>query len=243
MTTINTVMDLHRILVEHPEWRDELRRILLTDELLRLPQVMAEFIETTNRRSEETDQRFDSVDQRFDSMDQRFDSVDQRFDSMEHAQSVHSRHISDMKGRFIEMNAERAGMAIACEMGLREARILTFREVEAIAEEAIRSGKAEGIARNDMRSFRMADMLMEATNKQGQVCYIAGELSYTADERDTGRAIRNAGYLTRFLDSPAYPVVAGVFQDDRVEELLTESVEQVYGGAGEKRALWFQMDE
>ena len=148
-----------------------------------------------------------------------------------------------MKGRFIEMNAERAGMAIAWEMGLREARILTFREVEAIAEEAIRAGKAEGIARNDMRSFRMADMLMEATNKQGQVCYIAGELSYTADERDTGRAIRNAGYLTRFLDSPAYPVVAGVFQDDWVEELLTESVEQVYGGAGEKRALWFQMDE
>ena len=229
MTTINTVMDLHRILVEHPEWRDELRRILLTDELLRLPQVMAEFIETTNRRSEETDQRFDSVDQ--------------RFDSMEHAQSVHSRHISDMKGRFIEMNAERAGMAIAWEMGLREARILTFREIEAIAEEAIRAGKAEGIARNDMRSFRMADMLMEATNKQGQVCYIAGELSYIADERDTGRAIRNAGYLTRFLDSPAYPVVAGVFRDDRVEGLLTESVEQVYGGAGEKRALWFQMDE
>ena len=181
MTTINTVMDLHRILVEHPEWRDELRRILLTDELLRLPQVMAEFIETTNRRSEETDQRFDS---------------------MEHAQSVHSRHISDMKGRFIEMNAERAGMAIAWEMGLREARILTFREVEAIAEEAIRAGKAEGIARNDMRSFRMADMLMEATNKQGQVCYIAGELSYTADERDTGRAIRNAGYLTRFWTAP-----------------------------------------
>ena len=183
---------------------------------------MAEFIETTNRRSEETDQRFDS---------------------MEHAQSVHSRHISDMKGRFIEVNAERAGMAIAWEMGLREARILTPREIEAIAEEAIRAGKAEGIGRNDLRSFRMADIHMEATNKQGQVCYIAGELSYTADERDTGRAIRNAGYLTRFLDSPAYPVVAGVFHDDRVEELVTESVEHVYGGAGEKRALWFQMDE
>ena len=55
---------------------DELRRILLTDELLRLPQVMAEFIETTNRRSEE---------------------ADRRSDSMEHAQRVHSRHISDMK--------------------------------------------------------------------------------------------------------------------------------------------------
>lgn len=26
MTTINTIHDLHRILVDHPEWRDELKQ-------------------------------------------------------------------------------------------------------------------------------------------------------------------------------------------------------------------------
>lgn len=50
MTTINDIHDLHRILVEHPEWRSELRNILLTEELLALPQRFAEYSEVTDRR-------------------------------------------------------------------------------------------------------------------------------------------------------------------------------------------------
>ena len=50
MTTINTIHDLHRILVEHPEWRDELRRILLTKELLELPQRFAEYAKSTDEK-------------------------------------------------------------------------------------------------------------------------------------------------------------------------------------------------
>ena len=37
MTTIDTIHDLHRILLEHPEWQSELRNILLTQESLALP--------------------------------------------------------------------------------------------------------------------------------------------------------------------------------------------------------------
>ena len=38
--TVREFRDLIRILGEHPEWRDELRRQVLTDELLALPQLM-----------------------------------------------------------------------------------------------------------------------------------------------------------------------------------------------------------
>ncbi len=141
------------------------------------------------------------------------------------------------------MNAEKVGMALAFEMGMREARLLTFEKIRAIADQAIRAGKAEGIARNDMRSFCMSDMLIEATSERGEVCYIAGEVSYTVDERDTGRAIRNAGYLRRFLGCRAYAVTAGVFYDDRVADLLTEEWEQSCGSAGVEKALWFQLDD
>lgn len=58
MTTINTIHDLHRILVEHPEWRSDLRRVLLTEELLTLPSQFAEMIETQNRiLTEQAEQR------------------------------------------------------------------------------------------------------------------------------------------------------------------------------------------
>lgn len=38
MATINTIHDLIRLLRENKEWRDAVRRELLTEELLELPQ-------------------------------------------------------------------------------------------------------------------------------------------------------------------------------------------------------------
>ncbi len=50
MTTVNDFTDILRIIREQPEWGDALRAALLSKELLELPQRLAEFAETTNRR-------------------------------------------------------------------------------------------------------------------------------------------------------------------------------------------------
>lgn len=50
MTTINTIEDLIRLLDENPEWVEALRARLLTRELVEMPQTLARFVETTNRR-------------------------------------------------------------------------------------------------------------------------------------------------------------------------------------------------
>ena len=52
MTTINDISDFARILREQPEWADTIRSILLSRELLELPQRLAEYIATTDRRLE-----------------------------------------------------------------------------------------------------------------------------------------------------------------------------------------------
>jgi hypothetical protein len=51
--TVNDVNDLIRILKEHPEWRDELRRVLLTEELLQLPDLVRELVEIQRQQSQE----------------------------------------------------------------------------------------------------------------------------------------------------------------------------------------------
>lgn len=59
MTTanaINTIEDLTRILRERPEWRDEIRKLVLTDELLTLPQRFSEYAASTDRRLDELTQ-------------------------------------------------------------------------------------------------------------------------------------------------------------------------------------------
>ena len=61
MTTINTMQDLTRLLKENPEWRDELRRLLLTEELLELPQRFAEYTKVTDKRLDTIERRLDSL--------------------------------------------------------------------------------------------------------------------------------------------------------------------------------------
>jgi hypothetical protein len=49
--TVEDLNDLIRILKHHPEWCMELRRVLLTDELLQLPELMRELIEVSRQHS------------------------------------------------------------------------------------------------------------------------------------------------------------------------------------------------
>jgi hypothetical protein len=50
--TVKDFQDLVRLLRERPEWRDELRRVLLTDELLELPRAMGALTEEVRRLAE-----------------------------------------------------------------------------------------------------------------------------------------------------------------------------------------------
>ncbi len=76
------------------------------------------------------------------------------------------------------------------------------------------------ISRSQYESFRDADMVIEAEDAQGERSYIAVEASFTIDDRDTRRAIRNAGYVARATGASALASVSGVEIDNRVQELV-----------------------
>ena len=63
-------------------------------------------------------------------------------------------------------------------------------------------------------------MIIEATDAAGQLHYIAVEVSFTADQRDIDRPIRNAGYLARFTGKPAHAVVASVRKGRRIDDII-----------------------
>ena len=75
----------------------------------------------------------------------------------------------------------------------------------------IRDSNPKDISGNDQESFRNADLIIEAEHEDtGEVHYFAVEASFTSGINDIRRAIRNAGYITRFTGRPAHPVVACV---------------------------------
>lgn len=61
-----TVQDLHdlvALVTQHPEWRAELRRLVLTEELLELPQIVRDLAEAQQRTEQQVTQLTQQVAQ------------------------------------------------------------------------------------------------------------------------------------------------------------------------------------
>lgn len=204
--TIDTVEDLIRVLDANPVWLEALRARLLTRELLELPQKLAAFAAATDRRFEAVDRRLEAIDRRFE----------QLLIDIAPIKAAHARHA-----------ALREADLIAEENGLTFIRLVDGMQLAELA----RSDAAAGIATNELRSFRRADLIAECRAGTGETCYLAAEISFTVNGRDTTRAIRNAALLTRVTGRPARAVVAGLRYDERVRGRLQ---------AGE--VAWYQLD-
>ena len=227
MTTINTIEDLIKLLDEKPEWLEAVRARILTRELLDLPQTLAEFIETTNRRFDEADKRFDAIEQTMGAMQGDIKAMQgdikatqEDVKSMqgdikttqEDVKSIRN-DIGVLKGGHARTSAYREPSAITDGLGLNRIRNLGYNDLRNLTV----SADTSGIPSNEILSFRRADMVLEATDQAGQICYVAVEISFTVNGRDTERAIRNASFLTRFTGCSAHAAVAGLYRDNRID--------------------------
>ena len=201
-TAIGTIEDLVRVLDDNPEWLEALRARLLTRELLEMPNALAQFAAETDRRFARVDQQFAEVNRRLDGNDR---SIRWLRDSVGILRGAHARNV-----------AQRDYGWMTRSMGLQPMRLLPVDEVDELALKL----RETGVSRSDLESFRKADMIIEAADAGGETVYIAVEVSFTVDERDTGRATRNARYLTRITGKPARAAVIGSTLDDRIRALI-----------------------
>lgn len=206
---IATVEDLVSVLDEHPQWLEALRARLLTRELLALPQTLADFVAATDRRYAEVDGRFDVLE----------------------------RQMGQLRNDVAPIKAAHARNAAVNEADLI-AKELGFSLVAILDEEELRSlvpSEADDISKHDLLSFRRADLVLRAADPAaadpagadpaaadpaGTERYVAVEVSYMVNGRDTERARRNARFLTRFTGCGASAVVAGLRLDERVRPLV-----------------------
>ena len=226
-TKIDTIEDLMRILDDHPEWLEAMRMRLLTRELIEMPQRLAEFMAATNERLGNLEGRFDKLEERFDKLEERFDKLEGRFDNLEGRFDKMAIDVGNLKGAHAKSVAISEADVIAESVGLRLTRVLAGQEISDLA----RRKDVTDIPRNEMLSFRRADVIMEAADPDSAVSYVAVEVSYTVNERDVERAVRNAGMLARFTGKPAHAVVAGLRLDNRVE-----------GAVASGAVFWHEMD-
>ena len=240
-TTIHTIEDLIRILDDHPEWADALRARLLTKELIELPEKFAQFVAEMNSFRAEMNRFVEATNRRFDALENRMTSVEEDISVLKEdvavlkedvgVLKVRTKSIQDdigtLKGAHARDAAIREASLIAEDLGLQRTKTLTYDDLGALVARA----DISGIPTNELRSFRRADLIIEATDPNGATCYITVEISFTVNGRDTRRVFRNAEFLTRFTGKRTYPTVAGLRRDKRIEDLIA---------SGE--VFWYQLD-
>lgn len=241
MTTsnINTIEDLFRVLDENPEWMEALRARILTKELLELPERHAGLTETVNALATSVDaltERVDTLAERMDVLTQRVDVLAERVDALTVEVRAFieatNRRLDNIDSRLDRMegdNASLKGFGAEYRAGIEIVNIVehvgmtwtrTLGRDEIVAFE--RAANIQGIPRAHLLSYRAADIIAEATDEDGATCYVVVEVSYTANGRDTTRATRSAGLLSRFTGINAYPAIAGFRTDNATQELIDD---------------------
>ena len=154
------------------------------------------------------------------STQQRLDNHDKRFDRMESdlglLKGAHARNVA----------VEQADLLVEA-MGLTYQRTLTREDVRAL----VGAADTSDIPCNELASFRLADFIVEAEDPEGETCYVAVEVSFTVNGRDTARAVRNASFLERITGRRSRAAVTGERMDDRIRGRVE---------AGE--VFWHQLD-
>ena len=245
MTTINSLDDFLRALDANPAWREAVRARIMGEELLKLPVRFNELMEVQlqmNGRMDGMNDRMDGMNDRMDGMKRshershrtdRDDRMNDRF--VEEQKRFNERadnfmtltntrmtriesDISTVKGGHARTRVADFTEIIAANLDLDYVRTLTPRQLNDIVKDV----SDPSAANPDQRaSFVNADLVIEATDGGGNTVYAAVETSWTADRRDSGRALRNARYLANSTGNRAIAVVASVRNDHEVSELIS----------------------
>jgi hypothetical protein len=183
--------DLVRILEERPEWRAELRRLVLTDELLSLPQQVAELRVHT--------------EQRFQELAEAQKRTAAQIAELAEISRTLADGMGEVKGRVLEMDYRSKGPAYFGRM-IRRAHVLSPDELIALVENAVESG---ALSHDQAQEIYEADVVVRGRRREdGAEVYLVVEVSWGVGTDDVARAAKRADLLAH-TGTTAIPVVAG----------------------------------
>ena len=235
MTTINTMDDFARILRENPDWADAIRSLLLSKELLALPETFAKFAESNNRRMENLERgqeelRTGQEELRTGQEELRTGQkgILVRLENVEEGQKRILDELGALKGSSMFLAARFEIPELVHRMGFRYLRKLSRNDLFHM----VADNDTDDMPTPALRSFREADFIIEVADQSGATNYLTAEASFTVDERDVERVVRNAEYIRRFTGKPGRPVLMGVRYVNEVASVIDSS--EIY---------WYQIDE
>ena len=220
MNVINNGDDLIRLLEENQEFRDAVRSHLLTPELLALPERFAAF---------ETEVRGFMAETREDITELKAGQARLEADvnTLKTGQARLETAVGELRGKAAcqVINDRIPEVATAFNLNYRSFMIRSEKV------QILHNLTLEGVTQDERRRFYGSDLLLTVTGGEGQKQHIALEASYTADARDTDRALRNAEIMTAVTGEKTLAAVASVNNDRHVKELVDSGA-----------VLWYRLE-
>jgi hypothetical protein len=216
--TVQEFHDLVALLTQHPEWQAELRRLVLTEEILALPQIVRDLVEAQQRTEQQVAQ-LAAAQQR---TEQQIAQLIQQVTQLTQAQQRTERQIArlqddvgEIKCIVLEERYRNRAFAYFSRL-VRRTHALMEDELVALLEEAVARGS---LSEEGMDEIARADVVVRGQRRErpGEV-YLVVEVSWGVGPGDVERAVRRAALLSQ-TGLQTMPAVAGERITDEAAEL------------------------
>jgi hypothetical protein len=203
---IQDVDDLIKQLRQHPEWRAALRREILTEELLSLPQLVRDLAAQVSDLAEAQRQTQAQVSM-----------LVVEVGKLTAAQGRTDDRVGSLEGRLIEQDYYDKAYAYFDDI-LRKIRVLPWSEVADLLDQT-----EERITRKERKQVMEADLILRGRRlADREETYLLGEVSVGIGLEDVHRAAQRSKILARVTEMPVIPAVGGKSIIPEARELAQE---------------------
>jgi len=233
---IKDFRDVIHLLEEHPEWQADLRRVILTNDLLALPQQVDRLIEAQTHTDKQiqalteaqqrTDAQLAALTIKVDALTEAQQRTDVQLVALTEAQKRTHLQLEDLIGVVRSLTQIVQGLVndvaklkgYGLEMHYRQhgapffgtaihrPHVLSDDEATELIEAAIEQGT---LSETEAEEIQRADLIVRGRRKpDGVTVYLVIEVSWTVDADDVERAARRADLLAK-TGLTVFPGVAG----------------------------------
>ena len=197
--------DLVQLLEERPEWRAEMRRLVLSDEYLTLPEQLAEIRREIAELRRDFERRLNRVEGR---LDQLTDDVGQLKTDVGQLKTDVGRltdDVGELKGQGLEYRYREHAPSYFSRL-IRRCRVVGSPQLNELLEDAVDRGV---LSQGDLNDVNLADLILRGRRLSDRLeVMVLVEISWVIDRSDVRRAADRATLLAK-LGTPVMPVVAG----------------------------------
>ncbi|MFZ8831052.1 MAG: hypothetical protein ACO2OY_02655 [Thermodesulfobacteriaceae bacterium] len=229
---IRTFEDLLNVLKAEPMWLEELRKLILTSDLLKLPQRFERFVQKDfkdlNDRVDRLEQEMKGLKDEVKELKQRVDKIDERLTKVESDVEVLKEDVrilkedvrtlkedvrtlkndvADLKGSDFERKVRENAPAYLGKL-IRKCKVLDKAIIAEQLDEALDAGRITEEERDEALSVDLVAEGYLRVEPQKKVLVVA-EVSVKADKVDVERAHKRSKIVEKAFGMPTIPAVIG----------------------------------